>query len=122
MSLEVVINGPVAMAGSMPLLCKNNGVKVPITPAATVTVTSEIAMAIEVRKSPFQNQVNNNSITANIVQFKSASSISLKTLWPILPLTSSLAIPCTTIAEDCTPTLPAIAAISGVKKNKMAYF
>jgi hypothetical protein len=26
------------------------------------------------------------------------------------------ASPCTTIAEDCTPTLPAVAAISGMKK------
>ena len=30
------------------------------------------------------------------------------------PLTTSLARPCTIIAEDCTPTFPAIAAISGV--------
>jgi hypothetical protein len=44
-SLLVVINGPVAIAGSIPLLFKNNGTKVPIKPATIITATRETEMA-----------------------------------------------------------------------------
>ena len=39
-SLLVVINGPVAIAGSIPLLFKKIGIKVPINAAFTITVTN----------------------------------------------------------------------------------
>ena len=42
------------------------------------------------------------------------SPISLKSRFSIEPLTTLLARPCTMMAEDCTPTFPAMAAISGV--------
>ena len=50
-SLLVVINGPVAIAGSIPLLSKNKGTKVPIKPAMIITATSEadIAIALSIR-------------------------------------------------------------------------
>lgn len=43
-SLLVVINGPVATAGSIPLLSKINGTKVPINEAMMMTITNEIAI------------------------------------------------------------------------------
>ena len=59
-SLEVVINGPVAMAGSMPRLWRKIGIKVPMIPANKVTDTKESEMAIEVKMAPFQTQVTNS--------------------------------------------------------------
>jgi len=44
-SLLVVINGPVAMAGSIPRLFKNKGTKVPMSPATMITATNDIEMA-----------------------------------------------------------------------------
>ena len=41
-SLLVVINGPVASAGSMPYLSSNNGTKVPINEAIIITEIKEI--------------------------------------------------------------------------------
>lgn len=46
MSFDVVIKGPVAIAGSIPLLFKNRGTKVPIKPATIITTTKETEMAI----------------------------------------------------------------------------
>ena len=40
-SLLVVIKGPVAMAGSIPLLCKNKGINVPTIPATIITATKD---------------------------------------------------------------------------------
>ena len=62
-----------------------------------------------------------NKTMANARPFNAANSISLTRRLLILPFTSSLAKPCTIIAEDCTPTFPAIAAINGVKKNNTAF-
>ena len=42
MSLLVVINGPVASAGSMPNLSNNKGIKVPINEAIMITDMSEM--------------------------------------------------------------------------------
>ena len=50
-SLLVVINGPVARAGSIPLLCKNNGTNVPMRPATMITAKSETEIAAEVSTS-----------------------------------------------------------------------
>ena len=42
MSLLVVINGPVANAGSMPYLSKTIGINVPISEATTITLNKAI--------------------------------------------------------------------------------
>ncbi len=41
----MVIKGPVAIAGSIPRLSKNNGIKVPINPATIITTIKEIEIA-----------------------------------------------------------------------------
>lgn len=117
MSLLVVIKGPVAIAGSIPLLSKNNGTNVPMKPATTITAISDMEIANEVGKSPFQIQVKISSKQDRINPFNNANNISFINLLLMLPLMSSLARPCTIIALDCTPTLPAIAAINGVNRK-----
>ncbi len=87
------MKGPVAIAGSIPLLCRKSGVKVPIKPATTITAIREVEMARAVKKFPFQNQVKSNKIAAKIMPFKSAKSTSLINLLPVLPFKSSLAKP-----------------------------
>ena len=59
---------------------------------------------------------------ANINPFKRVSETSFTSRLNSVPLSVLFANPCTMIADDCTPTLPAIAAMSGVKKNKLACF
>ena len=49
-----------------------------------------------------------------MIPFKIVKLISLNSLEIKLSFITSFAKPCTTIADDCTPTFPAIAAISGV--------
>ena len=44
-SLLVVIKGPVAIAGSIPLLSKKRGINVRIIPATLITITSEIEIS-----------------------------------------------------------------------------
>ena len=100
MSLQVVINGPVAMAGSIPFLCRNNGINVPIIPATIMTATNDNEMAKAVPRSCFQTQTNTNKNKAKIMPFKAAKNISFISRLLTLPLTSSLAKPCTIIAED----------------------
>src|SRR5690554_3966658 len=56
-----------------------------------------------------------------MVLFNSASNISFASRFQIEPEMELFAKPCTIIAEDCTPTFPAIAATKGVKKNKVQY-
>ena len=115
--MEVVINGPVAMAGSIPLLCKNKGINVPTIPATMITATSETETAKAVWKSCCQNHMKPNKNTANIMPFSVAISISLIKRLLMLPLMSSLANPWTMMALDWTPTFPAMAAISGVNNR-----
>ena len=50
----------------------------------------------------------------SMIPFKIVKLISLNSLEIKLSFITSFAKPCTTIADDCTPTFPAIAAISGV--------
>ena len=114
------MNGPVAIAGSMPRLFKNNGTNVPIKPATIITTISDTEIAIAVVLS-LVDQTNKNKNRAKIAPFSVANNISFINLLLTLPFTSSFAKPCTIMALDCTPTFPAIAAIKGVKKNKTAY-
>lgn len=50
MSLLVVINGPVAKAGSIPYLSKIIGIKVPTKEAMTITVNKAAETVIPIRK------------------------------------------------------------------------
>lgn len=51
MSLLVVINGPVAKAGSIPYLSKTIGMKVPISEAMTITLNKAIETVIPIINS-----------------------------------------------------------------------
>ncbi len=48
MSLLVVINGPVAKAGSMPYLFRIIGINVPINDAVIITETNEMATMLTI--------------------------------------------------------------------------
>ena len=50
------MKGPVAIAGSIPLLFKNSGIKVPIIPATITTATNAIDKAKAISISPFKNK------------------------------------------------------------------
>ena len=60
------MNGPVAMAGSIPLLSKNRGMKVPIIPATIITITNEIEIARATKYSSPEIIINKNKITDKI--------------------------------------------------------
>ena len=60
MSLLVVINGPVAIAGSIPLLSRNNGTNVPIKPATIITTTNDIEIAKARLNSCFHTKTKRN--------------------------------------------------------------
>ena len=116
-SLLVVINGPVAIAGSIPLFSKIIGIEVPIN--AATTITHSIDKEIVILNSIGKFVANPKTIVSNerISPLIKLNPNSFKSRLIKLPFTTLLASPCTIIAEDCTPTFPAIAAISGVKKN-----
>ena len=50
-SLLVVINGPVAKAGSIPNLSNNNGIKVPISEAMIITEIKAMVTMIPIMNS-----------------------------------------------------------------------
>ena len=51
-----MIKGPVAIAGSIPLLFKNKGIKVPIIPATITTATKATERASAIFVSPFHDR------------------------------------------------------------------
>ena len=55
-SLLVVINGPVASAGSIPNLSNNNGIKVPIKEAIIITETKAMVTIIPIINSTFKSR------------------------------------------------------------------
>ena len=57
------MNGPVAIAGSIPRLSKNNGTKVPIKPATMITAINEMEIANAVLKFDLVTQTNRNKNT-----------------------------------------------------------
>ena len=87
-----MIKGPVAIAGSIPLLWRNIGINVPIIPATIITVIKEIDIATEVKNSPFQNQVKTNNTKAKISPFSVAKKVSFINRFPkeMLEITSVL--------------------------------
>ena len=92
-SLLVVIKGPVAIAGSIPLLSKKRGINVPIIPATIITITSEIEIARATKYSSPENMINKNKITDKINPLRIDKKVSLISLLFTLPLMSSLARP-----------------------------
>ena len=71
----MVINGPVAIAGSIPLLSKKSGIKVPIIPATIITITNEIEIAKATRySSGFHVIINKNKMIAKITPFNMAKT------------------------------------------------
>ena len=59
-SLLVVINGPVAMAGSIPRLSKKSGINVPTRPATIITAMSDTEMANDNSNFSVQSHKNKN--------------------------------------------------------------
>ena len=88
-----MINGPVAIAGSIPLLFRNKGTKVPIKPATMITATREAEIAKAVFILPSHNHIKPNKNIAKTTPFKAANNISFINRLLILPFTSSFAKP-----------------------------
>ena len=116
-SLHVVINGPVATAGSIPFLCRIKGTKVPTSDAMMITMTKEILIVVQTLMGYLRSKPKENTMAARKIPFTKARLISLNIRFSNEPRKLSFASPCTMIAEDCTPTFPAMAAMSGVKKT-----
>ena len=113
-SFEVVINGPVAIAGSIPFLFKIIGTKVPINAEMIITPIKDIETVKVKEISWFIKTPNRIKIEERRNPLIKLKLISFNNLDQIEPLNTSLAIPWTIIADDWTPTFPAIAAINGV--------
>ena len=80
----VVINGPVAIAGSIPLLFKNKGINVPIIPATIITATKDKDIARATSISLRHKKMKPNKKIANIIPFKIDNKVSLNNLLLIL--------------------------------------
>ena len=116
MSLVKVIKGPVARAGSMCILLSSSGNAVPKTEANKMTMNREsvtvMGMAREFRS---KNKVSTKMMEEQMVALIKAPPISFSIFWkPFFRLKELEARPCTTIAEDCIPTFPPMAVITGI--------
>jgi hypothetical protein len=101
MSLAVVIKGPVASAGSIFLLSRARGMKVPKSAANTITHIRE-KPTVTLRFMPNPNKkVVTKIITEHIRPFKSPTRNSFASC-PVIFEVDRLeaARPCTTMAED----------------------
>ena len=99
------------------------GTNVPIREAVMITEIREIATVKPKSKSKLSKKTppkTNNPAKTN--PLKRLNSTSFSKRFNKDPRNEPLAKPCNTIAEDCTPTFPAIAAINGTKKNKAPCF
>ena len=93
MSLAVVIKGPVAMAGSIPLLFKIMGTKVPIKAAMMITPIMEPAMVRLMSRSCWMIWPNTIKISARAKPLIKLKPTSLKSRLINDPLTTLLAKP-----------------------------
>ena len=101
MSFIVVINGPVATAGSILYFCKESGIKVPNRAANTITAIREILTVILNIELYPNRYVETNIIIPHIIPFNNPMANSLINLCVIFSVFSELfANPCTTIAAD----------------------
>ena len=94
MSLLVVINGPVANAGSIPYLSKTIGINVPINEATTITLNKAIETVIPMINSyPSRKCVPKINITAKILPFNKLNDNSFNNRVQKLPVIELLAKP-----------------------------
>ena len=117
MSLAVVMKGPVAKAGSMLRLSSIKGTNAPKSAAKTITHNKE-ALTVVLRVHPNPSTMLVSRMTAEQINPLTRPTLNSLSRRPTrLPMfTLAEANPCTTMAEDCTPTLPPIAAMSGMKR------
>ena len=99
----MVIKGPVAMAGSIPLLLRMMGTKVPINAAMMITPIIDPATVRLMTRSCWMIMPKSMRITERAKPLIRLNPTSLKSRWTSEPLTTLLAKPCTMMAEDCTP-------------------
>ena len=92
-SLAVVIKGPVAMAGSIPLLFKMMGTKVPISAAMMMTPVMEPAMVRLMLRSCLMMKPKSISIKARAKPLIRLRPISLKRRLTNDPFITLLASP-----------------------------
>ena len=119
MSFAVVMKGPVASAGSMFRLSRARGTKVPNSAAKTIT-HKRLMPTVMLRLVPKpSNSVVKKIMAEHIIPLNSptlSSFVNCPRMFVVFKLDA--ASPCTTIAEDWTPTLPPIAAINGIKRAR----
>lgn len=114
--MEVVINGPVAIAGSILFLFKKIGTIVPTMAATTITAKREIEIVMDTTISwRLIRRLKPKIIKAKINPEAAATPTSFNKVLKVSLLRVLLAKPCTIIADACTPMFPAVAAISGTK-------
>ena len=114
----MVINGPVAIAGSILYRFKTSGIIVPMIDANTITVSKDILTTMPSLTSP-KISAKQKIIEESKRPFSRPISDSLSILLSAPPINLlPLASDCTTIADDCTPTFPPIAVIKGMKKAR----
>ncbi len=85
MSLEVVIKGPVANAGSILYLCKISGTQVPNTAAKIITAQSDILTEMLSRNESLKARLKSNSIKLQSIALSSPTPNSLISLLAIVP-------------------------------------
>ena len=116
MSFAVVMNGPVAKAGSILRFSSIRGTNAPNKAANTITNINDIPTVVLRALSKPKIKVTKKIILAQMAPFRSPTLSSFaRRLAMSEVLMFEVARPCTTIADDCTPTFPPIAAMSGIK-------
>jgi len=116
MSLVVVINGPVAKAGSIFIRLSIIGIVDPTVAAKQTTINNEIPEVRALPKSCVRYHDIPARMTEQIIPFKNATLNSFQRRTSIsVVCIAPVASPRTTIDEDCIPILPPSAATSGIK-------
>ena len=117
MSLVMLMNGPVARAGSIFSFSSVNGTNVPNIDAKITTENNDTDTAMVVTRpgSSRKKQLYKNTSREIIEAFISPTPSSLPICLAACFISRlPLARPCTTIADDCMPTLPPVPPISGI--------
>ena len=122
MSLTVVMKGPVARAGSILYRSSISGTNVPNSAAKTMT-QSRAMLTVMLKAVPNPRTMLDPRIRMpQMMPLMSPTPSSLERRLRMLPAAILLAArPCTTMAADCTPTFPPIAAINGMNKAISAF-
>ena len=104
MSFEVVINGPVAIAGSIPFLSKMMGTKVPIKAAMMITPIMDPAMVRLMIKSCWIMNPKSMRTKESAIPLIKLKPISFINRFNRDPLTTLFANPWTMMAEETRQT------------------